>query len=738
MQQGPAQRDLRPGSPPGTARHLRAELGEMKEEMYKLSFSPAPEEPEPYVLQDDIQVSATKAAALKKTADFIEVSCQDVTTASSKEKCKRKKPKVHQTPLTQRKALQSWDHHMAIRKKQEKYLGEILQRPEDELLMSVSEHYRQIQEERDLIDWNLPALLPGKGYRRGSEFWSQPERIGDELTGLTLTLTQRERGCPEPVTHVGKPHAIWMETGLKPPKKIPFYETWDKSLFLKQRRQELKPILEELNFYKPDLDGLEVIGTGQPFTSVSRESSPHSTSSKESETLSGISQDDLDAVPEAVQGPSLAFGGHPACWISYTTPCRDKVGITAEVTFETKTGELAESSLTVSNDGTTAIWYEWMRLPKGIPFRKNKELRMPWFYFDTRSGVILPGQTRKFSILFKSETAGVFSEYWEFRTHPLLLGGALLQMLLCGLAEYVDNWADVREKLKLLTDVVLVVVPKCDLAARVAASVAKESLERCLAQIRTPERAPSPVDACVTEEDFFHLKNPKLHYQHQVVKQLHELWRKHITVPSAIEEKVPSDQQRMEKDTECQEGTSEAQPPQGSTTEVPSWKNTLEEDPSLIADVKKEEPGPSGWNYSFEDFKQAILSIPNEEVQEEALAQLNHAALELRIEQRPTQTNLLYQTCFMLWCETIDSMVSCSMRLRSSLELPENTTYLDDFPEETVEMNDPVLYQQYQEKFYVQVYGLLDSMMSKMFSFFEDLKEEGALKWETEARFDRI
>ncbi|NXU71291.1 MYBPP protein, partial [Oreotrochilus melanogaster] len=638
-----------------------------------------------------------------QTADFIEVSSQDVTTASLKEKCKRKKKKVHQSLLTQHKALQSWDHHMAIRKKQEKYLGEILQRPEDELLMSVSEHYRQIQEERDLIDWNLPALLPGKGYRRGSEFWSQPERIGDELTGLTLTLTQRERGCPEPVTHVGKPHAVRMETGLKPPKKIPFYETWDKSLFLKQRRQELKPILEELNFYKPDLDGLEVIGTGQPFTSVSRESSPPSTSSNESESLGSL-QDDLDAVPEAVQGPSLVFGGHPACWISYTTPCRDKVGVTAEVTFETKTGELAESSLTVSNDGTTAIWYEWMRLPKGIPFKKNKEMRMPCFYFDTRPGVILPGQTRKFSILFKSETAGVFSEYWEFRTHPLLLGGALLQMLLCGLAECVDKWADVREKLK------------CDLAARVAASVAKESLERCLAQIRTPERAPSPVGASVTEEDLFHLKNPKLHYQHQVVKQLHELWGKHMTVPSATEEEVPSGQQGMGKDTECQEGTSEAQPPQGSTTEVPSWKNTLEENLNHTADVKKEEPG---WNYSFEDFKQvltpvppgavpswgcglglrtqvslhgpcvfslshqAILSIPNEEEQEAALAQLNRAALELCVEQRPTQTNLLYQTCLMLWCETIDSMVSCSMRLRSSLELPENTTYLDTFPEET-------------------------------------------------------
>lgn len=36
-----------------------------------------------------------------------------------------------------------------------------------------------------------------------------------------------------------------------------------------------------------------------------------------------------------------------------------------------------------------------------------------------------------------------------------------------------------------------------------------------------------------------------------------------------------------------------------------------------------------------------------------------------------------------LWRETIDNMVSHSMRLRSLLGLPENTTYTDDVPEET-------------------------------------------------------
>ncbi|NXE10626.1 MYBPP protein, partial [Lophotis ruficrista] len=787
-------------------------------------------------------------------ADFIEVSHPDVTvTALREEHGGEKKKKVRQTPPAEHKALQNWHHNMAIRKKQEKYLGGILRRAENELLMSISDDYRQIQEERDLIDRTLPALLPGKGYRSGSEFWSQPERIGDELTGLTMTLTQRERGYPEPVTHVGKPHTIQMETGKrasqrgqKPSKKIRSHLTWNKSLFLKHRRQELKSILEELDFYQPDLDGLEVIGKGQPFTSVSAEPFPHATTSEESEKTD---RDDPDVVPEAKPGPFLRFCGKPACWVDRTASSGEKIGIATRLTFESVTGEKAESCLTVNNDGTAAIWYNWMRLPQQIPSRETKGTRTQCFYFDTRPGVILPGETRKFSFLFKSERAGIFSESWEFRTHPLLLEGALLQVTLWGIAVYEDKLADLREKLE------------SDLAAQEGAAIVGEILREIVDQIRTPERTPSPLGAYITEEELFHQKNPKLHYQHRVVKQLHELWRQHMTVPSAFEEKVPSGQNRTVEDTKYQESTSEALPAQGSTAEVPGWKKTSEEAQSQMMKVENKELGPSGWNFSLEDFKQvitpvpssavtswwcfhfptdspvspsvsppkgllpmcceleiiydAVKSIPKEEQREEALSQLNKAALELCVEQRPAQSDLLYQTCLQLWRETIDGLVSHSLKLRSLLGLPQKDTCVDVVPEETGKLKQPIkggkegritprkeerrslggkdkegkrratmtagkekeespssrklkvkdekklkspassqevkesaqpveavttdrvetpqekrdaiLFRTYKEKLYLEVYGLLDSMVSKMVSLFEDLKKKGEL-----------
>uniref|UniRef100_A0A8B9F3B1 MYCBP associated protein n=1 Tax=Amazona collaria TaxID=241587 RepID=A0A8B9F3B1_9PSIT len=479
---------------------------------------------------------------------------------------------------------------------------EVLQRPENELLMSISEGYRQIQEERDLIDRTLP------GYRKGSEFWSQPERIGSELTGLTMTLTQSERGYPEPVTHVGKPHTVRMETGLKPPKRIPFHLTWDKSLFLKHRRQELKSILEELDFYKPDLDGLEVIGKGQPFTS-------------------------------------------------------DLTGIAARLTFETLVGEKAESPLTVSNNGTAAIWYNWMRLPHKIPSRERKGKRMQCFYFDTRPGVILPGEMRKFSFIFKSERVGIFSEAWEFRTHPLLLAGAVLQVTLWGIAVSEDKLADLREKLE------------SDLAAREGAAIVEDSIKELLGRIRTPERTPSPMDAYVTEEELFHRKNPELHYQYEVVKQLHELWRQHMT-----EENVPLGQTSVE-DMRYQESIAEGPSAQSSIIEVMGWRNSLEGTPSQMLNVEEQEPTPSGWNLSLEDFKQAVKSIPMEEQREAALAQLNKAALDLCVPQRPPQSDLLHQICLQLWREAIDALVGASMKLRSLLGLPGKDTYVE-VPEE--------------------------------------------------------
>lgn len=47
--------------------------------------------------------------------------------------------------------------------------------------------------------------------------------------------------------------------------------TWDRSLFLIYRRKELQSIMAELDFSQQDIDGLEVVGHGKSFSSVTVE-----------------------------------------------------------------------------------------------------------------------------------------------------------------------------------------------------------------------------------------------------------------------------------------------------------------------------------------------------------------------------------------------------------------------------------------------------------------------------------
>lgn len=58
--------------------------------------------------------------------------------------------------------------------------------------------------------------------------------------------------------------------------------------------------------------------------------------------------------------------------------------------------------------------------------------------------MILPGETKTFTFFFKSENAGIFREFWEFVTHPTLLGGAVLQVNLHAVSLAQDIYRDDR------------------------------------------------------------------------------------------------------------------------------------------------------------------------------------------------------------------------------------------------------------------------------------------------------
>ncbi|XP_032353960.1 MYCBP-associated protein isoform X2 [Camelus ferus] len=462
-----------------------------------------------------------------------------MTLISAEEELKQEAPREEKAhppwaPPVQHNFLKNWQRNIALRRKQQEALSKRLKKPVGELLMHTGETYRQIQEERELIDRTLSVGPGGKG----SGFWSRLEYLGDEMTGLVMTKTKTQRGLVEPITHIKKPRSIQAEMGLLAQKDAWYRYSWDRSLFLIYRRKELQSIMAKLDFSQQAIDGLEVVGRGRPFSAVTVEDYSGFERSQESSSEDTVNLDVManypDVVPMPVLGPSLLFCGKPACWIQGNNP-EDKrhVGIAVRLTFETLEGEKTSSELTVVNNGTVAIWYDWRRRSQLDSFQDLKRNRMQCFYFNNREGVILPGETKNFTFFFKSLNAGIFRECWEFGTHPTLLGGALLQVNLHAVSLTQDVFRDERKFLE------------NKLASHEAVTIVENVLRELLRGVLTPERAHSPVDAYLTEEDLFHHRNPRLHYQYQVVQSLHGLWRQYMTLPAKAKEARPGGEEQL-------------------------------------------------------------------------------------------------------------------------------------------------------------------------------------------------
>ncbi|XP_042254696.1 MYCBP-associated protein isoform X2 [Thunnus maccoyii] len=411
-------------------------------------------------------------------------------------------------------ALQHWHTHMRQRRRQQDLLSGLLHRPVENLLMNQANHFRETQEQRVFLNQVMPLIHSGYGYHVGSEFWSLPQRYGDEMSGITSTLTQTEQGRREPVTHVGQPSSIRQESGITRAEILrPASRTWDQSTYLQHQYQELGEVLRDMDIKKPDINGLEVIGSGKPFTSVTVCHSPllEREGEEKKENLDPLAQYD-DVQSNALLIPALRFCGQLASWTGNSPSNQGEVGISATIIFEALTGEKASSHLELHNEGSTAIFFSWQQLPLPHSFPNlRSQTKSQHFYFDSSSGVILPGDTKRVEFIFKSEGPGIKTELWQFNTHPMLLQGASMQVTLRGLSLYQDKTADQR----------LFIETKLEKIVRV--KICRSIVYEVLQGIHTPERPSSPAEIHITEEQKFRSRNPK--YLDEPVEDLKRLWQ---------------------------------------------------------------------------------------------------------------------------------------------------------------------------------------------------------------------
>ncbi|XP_068448664.1 MYCBP-associated protein isoform X2 [Clinocottus analis] len=522
-------------------------------------------------------------------------------------------------------ALQHWHTHMTQRRQQQNFLSDMLDRPVENLLMNQANHFRETQEKREFLNQVMPLIHSGYGYRVGSEFWSLPNRYGDEMSGIIATLTQAEQGRQEPVTHVAQPSSIRQESGLISAKTLrPASRTWDQSAYLQRQCQELGEVLQDMDMKKPEINELEVIGSSKPFPYVSvcrgslleKEEEEEEHENMRKENLEPQAHSD-DIRSDALLIPALRFCGQLARWTGNSTANQGEVGLSATLFFEALTGESASSHLELHNEGSTAIFYSWERLPvpHSFPLLRSQTKSLH-FYFNSSSGVSRPGDIQRIEVLFKSEEPGIETELWQLNTHPVLLQGASMQVTLRGVALYQDNTVDQR----LFIERKLEEIVKVKLCLSI--------VDEVLWGVRTPERPSSPAELYVTEEQEFLSKNTELQYLHQPVEDLKRLWQE-VHPESTLDFSV----------------------------------RTLRQ---VVLSLREQEP-----------------------VQENSLAQLNSLLLQLsepcQLNHRQLTSAAIMEQ---LWRKLLDTMAAEAMRLRNMLGLPERDTWIDNKEEPPISEAD--------------------------------------------------
>ncbi|XP_043970359.1 MYCBP-associated protein isoform X2 [Gambusia affinis] len=420
----------------------------------------------------------------------------------------------------QSNALQNWDKHMTYRRRKQKELSDSLNWPVENLLMNQDKHFRETTEQKEILNQVMPLAYSGYGYTVGGEFWSLPQRLGDELTGIATTLTRTERGLKEPITHVGHPGTIHREMGIVSAEiERPATRAWAQSAYLRHKTQELENIVRDVDIKNLVMTKLEVIGTGKPHTSLSERQDLllQNEGEEKKENVMEEEKFDRDSLEETDDGqvqalpyPALRINGQLAEW----TSDKGKAGISTSVLFKTQTGEIVSTDMELRNEGNTVIFYSWKKLPRDLSlshlYQPKDRVR---FYFRSSSGVIHPSETQQVEFIFKSEEQGLWTEIWQLNTNPVLLQGASIQIRLSGVATKLDKTADQRSFLA--NKLEKIVVEK----------YYRSMLNGRVGIIYVPERPTSPAELYLTEEELFQEKNPRLQYHYQPVEALKKVWQ---------------------------------------------------------------------------------------------------------------------------------------------------------------------------------------------------------------------
>lgn len=342
--------------------------------------------------------------------------------------------------------LKRWEGWNGEQKRQEQHIMSRMPPGKETLLMTNSvEAHRRVVEEQEMLETVLSnkRALPfdeiGHGYRVGSEYFAQPEVT---KTGLQTTLKRSQKGPADGFLYIGKPTVVAEEQQLGSQLDmtrtgVERRSTFFANPYLTARQQAVQSGQALLFPHTPKMDQLQVVGRPYPSTNSSGDDgaavadSVHANAPREEEVHTSSEAAEAADADAALDGPKP--GPHLDCAGSYPAEAQPTTGDGTRILFTAHVGEKTESSFSLANSGTTALYYHWEKVetPNSLGTSRTHKQR---FFFDLRPQAILPGETRTIPMYFLSGKSGIYIESWHLRVTPqlqytptVILSGTALQ-----------------------------------------------------------------------------------------------------------------------------------------------------------------------------------------------------------------------------------------------------------------------------------------------------------------------
>ncbi|KAJ3276032.1 hypothetical protein HDV01_006202 [Terramyces sp. JEL0728] len=346
-------------------------------------------------------------------------------------------------------ALKNWERHCSDWSKMEQHISLKSGKKPEDLLMSRLCEYRQVVEEKRLIEEALRVLEDQK-----IDFWKEGIKIGNDLLGLSFQLPS---GGPRQLD--------------KKPTSPNYHDI---------KKKELGQVMKVIDpFYRHTGEYVEAVGQNLSKLEMSLTKAFLERLDKAARwDLIDISEKTLnssieDVVPAVEPENALKPGMH--------------LEISSKrLFFEVELNRISTSILTVHNRGTYSVHFEWAPVKRDNPLKVLSSLFKTihahsgnqTFFFSYIKGVILPGTAFDFPIVFKSSRNGVFTEMWKLTTSPTSKESQEIIVTLKGVAYEKDFLVKKRNDIEKL------------LHKRCAETVGKETVKLLMQRVQSAQMRP--------------------------------------------------------------------------------------------------------------------------------------------------------------------------------------------------------------------------------------------------------